>query len=328
MRTLYDDAGGAGGGAGDGAGGGSGDGGGQAGGGAGDGQAGGGQGDQGGLPAGAFKAEAWRDALPEDIRGHASLAKYENLEQGARAFIGAQALMGKSPDQIMDRPKAGDMDARRTAITTLGGLPALEDGKTGDFKLAAHPGDDVPEWLGTDQALSVGLVDQGHKIGLMPDQVQAVYSWFVSTMMESQKTQEAEAVVAAETNARSLEAKWGTGKFDQNLAAANFAIDKLGGEELRTAIDEANLGTNPLLLDAFQKVGFMLAEDTSGAGGGEPNFGTGDVSGSLRSEANDLIAISIDHTKTDRERRGAADAAQVKLAQATKLDEDRQKKSV
>ncbi len=92
MRRLYDDAGGdAGGGTGDQGGGGTGD------------QGGGGTGDQGGagkLPDGAFTVDAWRDALPEDIRGHASLAKYENLEQDGRAFVGAQHLIGKSPDQI------------------------------------------------------------------------------------------------------------------------------------------------------------------------------------------------------------------------------------
>lgn len=315
MRILYDDAGAAGGGTGDGAAGGTGDG------AAGD--QGGGAGDQGGLPAGAFKSEAWRDALPEDIRGHASLAKYDNLEQGARAFIGAQHLIGKSPDQIMDRPKAGDMDARRSAMNTLGALPALENGKVSDFKLAAA-GENIPEWLDPAQKMSVGLVDQGHKIGMMPDQVQSMYGWFVESMMGAQAEQETLDATNAETDARNLEAKWGTGKFDQNLAAANFAIDKLGGEELRNAIDGANLGTNPVLLDAFQKVGFMLAEDTSG--GGEPNFGAGDVTGGLRSEANDLIAISIDHTKTDKERRDAAEAAQVKLAQAVKLDEARNKR--
>ena len=320
MRILYDD-GGDGGGTGD-----------QGGGGQQGDQGGGGTGDQGGggsggLPAGAFKADAWRDALPEDIRGHASLAKYGNLEEGARAFIGAQHLIGKSPDQIMDRPKAGDMEARRTAMTTLGALPALENGKTGDFKLAAHAPEGIPEWLGIDQSMSVGLVEQAHKLGFMPDQVQGLYGWFVDTMMATEKQQADEAVVSAETDARSLENMWGTGKFDQNLAAANFAIDKLGGEELRNAIDGANLGTNPLLLDAFQKVGFMLAEDTSG-GGGEPNFGTGDVSGGLKSEANDLIAISIDQTKTSKERRDAAEAAQAKFAQAQKLDDARKQKSV
>ncbi len=325
MRRLYDDAGGDAGGAG---------------GGGGTGDQGGGGTDAaavaaaaaaklaaGGLPDGAFKSEAWRDALPEDIRGHASLAKYENLEQAGRAFVGAQHLIGKSPDQIMDRPKAGDMEARRSAMTTLGALPALEDGKTGDFKLAAHAPEGIPEWLGIDQPMSVGLIEQGHKLGFMPDQVQGLYGWFVDTMMATEKTQQDQDAVNAETDGRNLEAKWGTGKFDQNLAAANFAIDKLGGEELRNAIDGANLGTNPLLLDAFQKVGFMLAEDNSG-GGGEPNFGTGDVSGGLRSEANDLIAISIDHKKTDLERRNAAEAAQVKLAQATKLDDARKQKSV
>ena len=275
---------------------------------------------------GGSQAANWRQGLPEDIRENAALIKYENLEQAGRAFIGAQALMGKSPDQIMDRPKPGDMDARRTAISTLGGLPALEDGKVGDFKLAAHPVDNVPEWLGAEQPLGVGFLSQAHKLGLMPDQAQSVYGWFVETMMETSKQEEAKDAVSAETNARELEAKWGTGKFDQNLAAANFAIDKLGGEELRAAIDGANLGTNPLLLDAFQKVGFMLAEDTSGAGGGEPNFGTGDVSGGLRTEANAFVAISIDQKKTSTERREAADAAQVKFAEADRLDVARRKR--
>ena len=286
-----------------------------------------GTGEPGKLPDGAFLAADWRNALPEDIRGNAALLKYENLEQGARAFIGAQHLMGKSPDQIMDRPKAGDMEARRTAVTTLGGLPVLEDGKTGDFKLAAHSADNVPDWLEADKPLGAGFLSQAHTLGLFPDQAQAVYGWFVNTMMETEKQQSANDAVQAEINARALEGKWGTGKFDQNLAAANFAIDKLGGEELRKAIDEANLGTNPLLLDAFQKVGFMLAEDTTGAGGGEPNFGAGDVSGGLRTEANALIAISIDQKKTTTERREAAEQAQLKLAQAEKLDRERQKRT-
>ena len=309
MRTLYDDGGDGGGGTGDG-------GSAEAAAAAAAAKAAGGE-----LPDGAFKLDAWRTSLPEDIRENAALLKYDNLEQGARAFIGAQSLMGKSPDQIMDRPASGDAEGRRSAVTTLGALPA----EIADFKLEPLKGENIPEWLGTEKPLSVGFHAKAHELGLFPDQAQAVYGWFAKTMIETEAQQEAEKAVTADTNARALEGKWGLDGFDQKLAAANFAIDKLGGEELRQAIDMANLGTNPLLLDAFQKVGFMLAEDSSG-GGGEVNFGAGgDVSGGLRAEANTLIAISIDQKKNTTERREAAEQAQIKLAQADKLDKGRQK---
>ena len=225
----------------------------------------GGEGTPPALPEGAFLAENFRDALPEDIRSHASLAKITSLEDLGRGYINGQSMIGKDLSRLVEIPGADQTEEVRGVLTKLG-APAAADG----YQLEATEG--APEWLGVDQEMSKGFTAKAAELGLLPGQAQGLYSWFTGTLTEVSKTGEATTLATSETQARELEAEFG-GAFDQNIAVINHAIDKLGGQPLRDAINEAGLGTNPILLKSYLAAGKLLAEDTAGDGSGAGSFG-------------------------------------------------------
>lgn len=59
------------------------------------------------------------------------------------------------------------------------------------------------------------------------------------------------------------------------MATCARAIDKLGGNELRTLLDQTGLGNHPLMVKAFYQAGSLMKEDTSAGSNGNA---TGDVS--------------------------------------------------
>ncbi len=293
---------------GDGKGAGDGDGKGSGGGGTGD--AGGGGGDGGGtptLPDGAFFADQrFRDALPEDIRGHEGFAKVANLEGMARSFLSGQKMTGMDPNKFVEVPKPEDADAVRAVMTRLG-LP----GEAKDFTLSAPK--DVTAGFGPSEPLAKGFAEAAHKAGILPSQAQGIYEWFTGTMGETMTGQETAKNASAEENVRVLEGKWGAA-FDQKVAVANFAIDKLGGEDLRKVFNEAGVGTNPLVMEALVKIGGMLAEDSGeggeGSGEGAGRFGSALTPSEATSKARELIAQSHEHKAFSPERKRLQEEAQ------------------
>ncbi len=292
MRIFYDEAAG-----------------GEAGGGEAGGEAGGGTGGEAGgtvevkLPEGAFMADNFREALPEDIRSHASLAKIENLESLGRSFVNAQQMIGKDPSRLVEIPTDDKPEEMRAVLTKLG-APADASGYT------LTPTDGAPEWLGVDQEMSKGFLEHAAKEGLLPSQTQNTYKWFTEIMAGAAKTAETKSLAEADTNIRQLEAEFG-GAFDQKIAIANHAIDKLGGEDLRNVLNDASLGANPVVLKAFIGAGALMAEDSAGDGGGGGDFGSRLSPDEARSKGKALLEQASKSGVDQMERRRLNEEAQV-----------------
>ena len=214
----------------------------------------------------AFDMSKWREHLPEDIREHESLAKFsgENpIGDMARSLIGAQKLIGKDPSKTIELPAVDDEEGRRALLTHLG-LP--EDVSGYEFQ----PIEKAPDWLDPKESLGTGFAEVAHKVGILPQQAQAVFSWFGQAMMETQGKLDEDKAVEADKNIQGLEKEWGEA-FKQNTAAAEFAVEKLGeaaggeggGKALRDLLNAADIGHEPLVIKALAHVGKLLAEDTS-----------------------------------------------------------------
>lgn len=254
------------------------------------------------LPEGAIYSDGrFRDALPDDLKSNTALAKITNVEHLTRSFISAQKMIGKDPDRIVELPGADDADGRRAVLERLG-LPKDTTG----YKLEAPQG--TPEFLAPKGPLAEAFTGAAHKLGILPDQAAGVYQWFAGAMSETAKAQAAKEDEAHAENVRSLQAKYGAA-FDQTIAAANFAVDKLGGDELRELIDSKGLGTHPLIVGAFSQIGKLLAEDSVGDGKGGGNPFTGALSpDEARSKARELQSASLNEKNPTERRRLAAEA--------------------
>ncbi len=255
------------------------------------------------LPEGAFMTNNFREALPEDLRGHASLAKVADLEGMARSLVNAQAMIGKDPSRLVEIPTDDKPEELRAVLTKLG-APADASGYT------LTPTEGAPEWLGVDQEMSKGFLEHAAKEGFLPSQTQGTYAWFTGVMANAAKTAETKSLAEADTNIRQLEAEFG-GAFDQKIAVANHGIDKVGGEELRKVLNDAGLGANPVVLKAFLKVGGLVAEDNAGDGGTGGTFGNRLSPDEARSKGKALLEQASKTGVDQMERRRLNEEAQV-----------------
>lgn len=221
------------------------------------------------VPEGFFHREKFLEALPEELRRDPSLGKIKDLEGMARSYLSAQKLVGKDPQQTVELPRAdAKFDEKRQIFGKLG-APDSADG----YKLKAPDG--LPEQVTRlDTPLGKAFLETAHKVGLLPEQAQAVYENFSSILASTMQEESGKSEKAHAENIAALRTELGEA-FDERVRAAEFAIEKLGGGDLREAINEAGLGTNPHLVKALAQVGMMMAEDDGGADGDRtgPKFG-------------------------------------------------------
>jgi len=221
-----------------------------------------------------FSADNFFDALPEDLRNHASLAKTGGkLETLSRSYIAAQQMIGRDPASLVEIPKADATFEDRLAILNRLGAPKEVSG----YKLV------LPDTLHADAAKAMDpktpfgqtFLDTALKMGLLPEQVQGLYSAVASGVSEAIAAQEVAAGTNHDAEVAALEKEAGAA-FNDWVRAAEFAIEKLGGDPLRNAINNAGLGTNPHIVKALMQVGKLLSEDTVGDSRSEggSRFGT------------------------------------------------------
>lgn len=243
----------------------------------------------------------YRTALPENLRtGVAS--KYASLADLVTGAENAQKLIGKPIDRLVEIPPNADAETRRGVLSKLG-LPEKLD----DYKVSApKKGGD---FVDVSKPAFAKLREAAHGLGILPDQLQGL----VEVIGESTQAGYDATVVAGNekhaNNIKALQAELGE-TFDKTVADANLGIMRVGGQELVDALNGAQMGTDPVLLKAFAKVGAMLAED--GGGGDKDTGGDGPLNPSaLRGQATELIQQAIDEKNPVKRRELEAKAAKL-----------------
>ena len=223
------------------------------------------------VPAPAPAPATWHASLPEDLRGNASLMKFDDVETLARSYVSAAGLIGKDPNSIIEVPK--DDAGRLGAYRKLGALDKPEGYK---FKEHAH-----------ERAKPLGplLAKVAAENGLHPSQAQKIYDAVAGHVVQgaSDDTTKLDAQHAA--NVEALKGVWPADKFDERVRTANAGLAKLetaaglgegGSARLMEKLNKAGLGTDPDIMRALAVVGDLTAEDSSvparGGGGGTGGF--------------------------------------------------------
>ena len=217
---------------------------------------------------------AWHASLPEDLRGNASLTKFNDVETLARSYISASGLIGKDPNSVIDIPK--DDAGRLSAYRKLGALDKPEGYK---FKEHTH-----------ERAKPLGplLAKVAAENGLHPSQAQKIYDVVASHVVQgaSDDTTKADAQHAA--NIEALKGVWPADKYDERVRTANNGLAHLekaaglgegGSARLMEKLNKAGLGTDPDIMRALAVVGDLTAEDDSGAARGGGKGGGGNFNG-------------------------------------------------
>jgi hypothetical protein len=233
----------------------------------------------------------YRSAIPENLRAGVA-AKYQNLTDLVNGFENAQKMIGKPVDRLVEIPPNADADQRRAVLSKLG-LPE----KVEDYKLTAPK--KGADFVDVTKPAFAKLSAAAHGLGILPDQLQGLLEVIGESTQAGYDATVAAGNEKHANNIKALQTELGE-TFDKTVASANLGIMRVGGQELVTAINSAQMGTDPVILKAFAKVGEFYAEDGGGGDKGGDNIPMNP--NQLRGQAQDLLQKAID-TKNPMERK-------------------------
>jgi hypothetical protein len=251
------------------------------------------------------------DHLSEPLRQDPNIAKFGgDPEQLAQGYVHAIRMMGKDASRLLELPPADDDGTARRAVLQKLGLPA----DVANYELKA--GEGVPDTLKPDAPLGKWFRETAHKAGILPDQAQAIYEGFAAQITEAGKARDAAIAEQREAGTKALKQEWGDA-YDARLAAANYGMKQVGGDELVDAILGAGLDTNPTVLKAFAKIGMSMDGGAGAPTAGQPSsrFGDAKTPDELIADARALLAKAADIPHAT-ERMRIAEQAQALFAKA------------
>lgn len=199
---------------------------------------------------------------------------------------GGQPPAATEPQKGTDNPPADNGKAKNKSL--LGGAKA-DDAKTADGSADNNPDGGKQQQPGDGQQTQPP--QDPYKDLTLPDgaavdaQEMAKYKELAKTM--NLKPEDAQRILDFEAERLSAGAAAAAAAWQEQvkqehgdklpivMATCARAIDKLGGNELRTLLDQTGLGNHPLMVKAFYQAGSLMKEDTSAGSNGNA---TGDVS--------------------------------------------------
>lgn len=122
----------------------------------------------------------------------------------------------------------------------------------------------VPEGMELDQDLAGKFSDVAKELGLNNDQANKVVGLYADQIQGMQSLQQeawTKQVSDWEGELKS-DPDFGGAKFNENAEIAKIAVNKFGGDELKTALNETGLGNHPAVVKFMHKVGLAISEDT------------------------------------------------------------------
>ena len=196
-------------------------------------------------------SENWRESLPEELRGEASIQNHTSLTSVIQSLVSAEKMVGA--DKIVKPGKYATPDEQHQFFDQLG-RPA----SPGEYEL--KPPEQMPEGVETSKETLEDFLAAAHAADLLPRQVQGIYDWYVKHMGEQIATAQSERDGARATATKELKKDWGMA-YDGKLELAKTVIRTFADEAVVQALQEG-VGNDPRLIRMFAKIGDAISEDT------------------------------------------------------------------
>lgn len=217
----------------------------------GDGGGDGGDGGDGGSGSGGVALKDWKATLPPEIKDHPSLAAINTPADMAKSYIHGQSLIGR--EKIPVPPKDGATPEDWGLVFDRLGRPSSADGYV-------IPNDiQIPEGMPFDTEVVKAFTAKAHEIGLLPQQVDAIYRWYMDNNINSFAQMLAardEAKTKAETDMRMKLGK----AFNEKMALTQKVVAKFAGDEQTLSFFEEH-GNDPRLINFVMAIGEKFGED-------------------------------------------------------------------
>lgn len=213
--------------------------------------------------AGQDAGDAWKAELPEELRGDPTVASLKSVADGMKMLVHAQRMVGRDKVAVPS-PEAPAEDWQ--AFYDRLGRP--ESAEAYDLT----PPDTLPEDLVLDEGLQTRFREAAHGLGLLPQQVQGLYQWYLNENGEALAGAARGQSDALRETESVLRKDWGF-DYQERVEQARRGARELGGPELMAHLEESGLGNDPALLKALARAGQLLGEAKVDGGAQRDGFG-------------------------------------------------------
>lgn len=146
-----------------------------------------------------------------------------------------------------------------------------KDGEGGDPKAEEVPESyefEVPEGMTLDQGLVDAVTPVFKDLNLTQEQASKLTAAYAQVKQQEVEAQTADFQKQLESWAGEIKSDKEVGgeAFDKNVAIAQSAISKFGGDDLKTLLDNTGFGNHPAIFKFALNVGKLIAEDQPGSG--------------------------------------------------------------
>ena len=200
----------------------------------------------------------WRSSLPEDIREDPSLQALQDINSLAKSYVHSQRMLGT--DKVIVPGKYATSDEWRSFYQKAG-LPQ----EVKDYDITSSNTE-------VDQEFFDDYKEASHKAGVLPNQAQEMFNWYMEKADKEVNRQEEETTRSVEDSMRTLQTDWGTA-FESKISSARAAVNHFGDENLKSYLDESGLGNDPSLIKVFSKIGETLSDDSFKGEADTGNYG-------------------------------------------------------
>lgn len=188
---------------------------------------------------------SWRDTLPEEIRGNATLGKYNDLASLAKAHIELQGFVGKKG--IFPPGEKGTPEQWKEFYRQAG-QPEFEK-----FEVKG------PDGVKLDETLIGGFRKMAHESGMMPQQAQSLLEWFVGEEQKRVSARTESMKKDLETQESELRKEWGDA-YDREHAKARLFLKDHATQAEREYLLKTGLSRDPFIKRLLAKAGGFLDE--------------------------------------------------------------------
>jgi len=197
---------------------------------------------------------SYKDSLPAELKELTSIKDINSIPDLVKSFDHAQTLVGKTRLPI---PESGasttDWDSYYKSI----GRP---DGEKGSgYTLFDGTAPTLPEGVTRNEATETKFKELFHKLGLNNTQARGIYDGLNTLNKETLDTSKTVNDSQLDEWDKQIRTDFGSA-YDQNMAVARQAVQKLGSPEMLAMLNETQLTNHPEMIKFCAKIGDLLVE--------------------------------------------------------------------
>lgn len=194
--------------------------------------------------------ESWRKALPEDLRGEASLDVIKDFPTLIKNYVSAQKMVGA--DKVVIPGEAATEEEMNTFFTALG-----RPGKADEY--GVKPPDEMPEGFPYSDDLAKGFTEEAHKLGMTTKQANGIFNWYNNNQVDDFKGMQKEKTEAGQNAELALRKEFGKA-YDEKFASADALVNKFGQENV-DALKSEIFHDNPKAIVFLANIAKEFSED-------------------------------------------------------------------